>query len=141
MDDCECFENRLLDGGYSSSPARGTVIYSEDYAHLLITNSSFEKHQRVSSYGAGGVLYSGKFANISFINCNFNENDANQGGVAFVDEWSNVTFTNCIFKQNEAKSKGSVIYLKSNGNIEFHECVAYENILTVSEIRTTKVFS
>jgi len=132
MDDCECFENRLLDGGYSSSPARGTVIYSEDYAHLLITNSSFEKHQRVSSYGDGGVLYSGKFANISFINCNFNENDANQGGVAFVDEWSNVTFTNCIFKQNEAKSKGSVIYLKSNGNIEFHECVAYENILTVT---------
>ena len=134
----------MLDSGYYSTPAQGTVIYGEDYLHLLITNSLFEKHQRalsyssysssssLSSYHDGGVLYSGKFANITFINCNFNENDANKGGVAFVDEHSNVTFTTCTFKRNEAKSDGGVVYLKSNGNIEFHQCIADENSLTAT---------
>ena len=108
----------------------GSVINCADNTHISVQNSLFEKHKRPQSHHSkdrlyknedmfhkGGVIYAGKNATLSFINCTFRENHADAGAIAYVEKFSSVYFENCIFRRNEANRRNH----NNHGNHRDHK--------------------
>ena len=90
---------------------------------VLIANSLF-----ANNIGGGMLIYSHRNGNIEFNNYTIYNNNAKYhgGGVSINSyEKNSIEFNNCTIHKNIAHYGGGVY----NGNIEFHHCAVYNNIV------------
>ena len=98
----------------------GGAVCIKDEADVTFINCVFDGNNAKQ----GGAFFVNKDAKVSFTNCSFNKNTASElsGGAVYVDEDAEVSFTNCSFNKNTAKNEGGAVYLYGNNSVNFASC-------------------
>ena len=98
----------------------GGAVCIKDDADVTFINCSFDGNNAKK----GGAFFVNKDAKVSFTNCSFNNNTASEesGGAVYVDEDAEVSFTNCSFNKNTAENEGGAVYLYGNNSVNFASC-------------------
>ena len=122
----------FIDWTYNNNAAVGFIAFQEGAAiasysnNVEIINTSFANNQidvysecfyessSFCQYSAGGAVYF-EGDNYNFIDCSFNNNNADTGGAIYY-KGNNVMFDNCDFKNNSAFRGGALMTIDYNPN-------------------------
>ncbi len=107
--------------GSPENPAGGFNLVDE-------TGGTIERITVTNAWLENGAAITTGWGSYTFLECQFEENYANQnGGVLKAEDGSNVVFENCIFYRNQAGSHGGALWGTANANLSVRYCTFVSN--------------
>lgn len=103
----------------------GALIALGNKLDLTVTHTVFRGN---STLQAGGAVYAGTGAKLSFVDVLFEDNTAQQGGALATNVAGPITFDRCAFVGNEGTVQGGALNIVSaNGMVEMRNCIVADN--------------
>ena len=89
-----------------------------------VRNCSFHNN---SAVGKGGAFYCANRADVEIFNCVFRDNYALNGGAIGINHACSVHVENCEIRNNNETRNGGAVYIESNDNSQFVNCIIADN--------------
>lgn len=123
----------IIDANYASKifrfiPSNIHIDINIVFKNIIFRKASSDSEIGGNYYGTGGAFYSER-ATLTFDNCVFVNNKADDGGVIHLENNTNLNIFNCYFYQCESYNNGSVIHQNnySTNVININNSVFIEN--------------
>ncbi|MBO7043918.1 hypothetical protein J6W34_05195 [bacterium] len=123
----------IIDANYASKifrfiPSNIHIDINIVFKNIIFRQASSDSEMGGNYYGTGGAFYSER-ATLTFDNCVFVNNKADDGGVIHLENNTNLNIFNCYFYQCESYNNGSVIHQNnySTNVININNSVFIEN--------------